>query len=578
MKRKKIVMISISSAIAAILVITTIYILKPKNNIYLERSNFDLTWSVKDNKIPDDSKFEVYNEKFKVAETVEQKYSLTEENLVDEKGPDIIKKATIDYGKDVIGITWESIDDLGSDNDISIKMYDQKDKLLEFSNDVRINYVSGFSKYYIEYMGETFDTTYTKFEIDRSKLQAGENKINIYSMDKRGNKSEIAQIPVYNYNATLTDDNSNITCSIGDKLQQYTYSIFINDSLNEDLTTIDMINTQLKDTSAPNEVGSININTSKNIISANWNDVKDRELEYKIRVEAVGNSYKNRVYSNELTVDKSSGVKGYFYAINDTQNYSVTEEKDTFVEKPTISVTSTYGTHYIHVAAIDNNGNISTTTTKSFTLVDPTPIPQSPIMPNIPNIPTTPTTPTVNKYVIDEKKKALIAPMVIKDTKTTTDTYDQTLYLISKLPDKLLNSYKQYGLNIYIADDEAEPIYKQLTGTDITGISGVFFWVGKQSDLIFESKNIYKSLYHELGHAADYVIGDTKFITEDSSTGFDAIFEQEKDKLLPDGYTHEKEDKKEYFGEAFQIYFLDNARLRTNAPKTYEYIEKYIMN
>ena len=58
------------------------------------------------------------------------------------------------------------------------------------------------------------------------------------------------------------------------------------------------------------------------------------------------------------------------YAINKNNKYILTD-KDKFTERTDIDFEGDYGKYYIHLASLDNDGNLSKTNTYVFELQDP---------------------------------------------------------------------------------------------------------------------------------------------------------------------------------------------------------------
>lgn len=83
-----------------------------------------------------------------------------------------------------------------------------------------------------------------------------------------------------------------------------------------------------------------------------------------------------------------------------------------------------------------------------------------------------------------------------------------------------------------------------------------------------------RCVVHELGHAYD---DSLDWIS--TSNEFKEIYEEEKEKIEITGYftdNHYKSNEKEYFSEAFQMYIFDASTLKSSAPKTFEYVKRYV--
>lgn len=126
----------------------------------------------------------------------------------------------------------------------------------------------------------------------------------------------------------------------------------------------------VKDKSAPNAPDNGNtIGGSATEIEVEWNDNGDNGTEYKYFVESFEKDTDVLLSTSDVQAfEYTSGIKGYYYTVDGNKNGAVDITKATFVENPTATITRPTGTAYVHVAAVDNAGNVSDT--HSFELPD----------------------------------------------------------------------------------------------------------------------------------------------------------------------------------------------------------------
>lgn len=568
-----------------------LFMFVPKEKIELTNEGNKITWVDKSKSDVLGGKYYIYNDEFLVNKVTEQSYFVNREKLIDELGPDKVKKVNINYEDKSIHFTWEDTEDLGTDNSIWVSLYNEKDRQIAYSNAIKMNFASGVYKYVVEFNGEEFDVYDNSFTVDKEELQDGITYAKLYAIDQRGNKGAIASIPLYNYSVILSKENDNLRYHIDDVTQGYTYKAFIDDKDKGFVTSNEELNELLVDTLSPEQVELVDFNIVNKKANITWKDVEDRGVKYKVRIDAYGLSYYNKASSDDMTIEKNIGVKGYLYKINKNSTYKVTD-KDKLTERGDIDFEGDYGTYYLHIASIDNEDNISKTKTFKFDIKDPfekveeeKPSVDDSTNDNKPSNPNNPNKPSDtdnsggstikpgdgdNNEGNQSNKSELIKSMITTKGTVNTSSHKKAISILEKLPLDFINKMKSEGVSIYLTSGEAEDIYKSLTGTSISNITGAFVYGNGKPSIITEVAYMDSTLLHEAGHGIDYILGNGNFVSANSD--FVSIYEEEKDKLFNND-EYSKSNSKEYFSEAFVMYYNKSYTLRVDAPKTYKYFK-----
>ena len=567
---KKAGIIALGGGILAAGIGASLVLFMPKENIELSIEGNKITWVDKSRTDLIGSKYHIYNDEFLVNKVTDQSYFLTKEKLIDEVGPEKVQKVSINYNNDSIYFTWEDVTDLGTDNSIWVSLYNKKDRQIGYSNTINMNFASGVYKYIVELKGVEYEVWDRSFSIDMSQLNNGITIAKLYAVDNRGNIGDPVNIPLYNYKVILSKEADNLRFHIDDSTQKYMYKAIIN---GVDIGYIENdyeLNSLLEDKVAPSEVNEVDIKTGDRYANITWEDVEDNGGKYTVRIDAYGLSYYNSSSSDEMEIDKNTGLKGYHYAINNSSKYDVTD-KDTFINKSDVDFVGEYGKHYFHIASIDNSGNISKTKTFKFELKDASikdEVEEKPDYNDKPNIPSDES--GSGNLDINTKKKELIESLLKTVGQVQDSSVKKAVRILENVPESILNEFKREDIKIYLTSGEAEDTYVSLTGTSTESITGAFIWGGSKTAIICETAYIDSTLLHEVGHATDYVLGGGGFISDGDS--FSDIYNEEKDLLFADN-SYIRESKNEYFAETFSMYYNQNYQLRTKAPKTYNYIK-----
>lgn len=586
---KKIKIAAIVTGIFTVAVGTGFLLFVPKEKIELTADGNKISWVNKSSRSTLGCKYYIYNDEFLVNKVTDESYILTKERLIDEVGPEKVKRVSINYGDKLVDVSWGDIEDLGSDNKISVELYNEKDKRVSYSNTVSVNFASGIKKYIVEFNGEEFEILNNTFEIKKSVLSDGITVAKLYAIDNRGNKGLTSTIPIYNYKVILSKEDDSLRYHIDDTTQSYTYRVILNGEDKGVIVNSDDLNRLLVDSKAPSAVNNVDFNFVDKRVNASWEDVIDNGSKYTVRIEASGNSYFNSAYSDDMEIEKRSDVKGYYYKVNKSSSYTITE-KDIFTDKSDIDFNSEYGSYYLHIASIDNSDNISKTVSYKFTVKDPSIIEENN------NSNTNEDTSSGNNDStadnssgneennsnnnsgedtgtdISLEKEKMIKVMLVKEGSVTDDNYNKAMKIIGKLPYNIIKTINKENVSIYITNGEAEDLYKELTGNEIDSITGVFLYGTGKLVVISEASYMDSSLLHEMGHMIDYVLGGQSF--KSSSSQFNEIYLKEKDSLIIDEYG--KSTAYEYFAESFSAYYNNNYKLRVKSPETYNYLKEIL--
>ena len=114
-------------------------------------------------------------------------------------------------------------------------------------------------------------------------------------------------------------------------------------------------------------IENVTVNSTDNTINISLDKSQDIGTTYSYYVEATENSTGNRIKSDTKSSTITSGIKGYSIIVDENENT---------VPNNNVTTTSTNytfnnkfkGDFYVHVAAIDNNDNISEVSTYKYTL------------------------------------------------------------------------------------------------------------------------------------------------------------------------------------------------------------------
>ena len=200
------------------------------------------------------------------------------------------------------------------------------------------------------------------------------------AVDNEGNEVS-NEIMISNIPGTLTlddvkvnDDNSStsLNWSISDKTQDYSYNVNSKKSdetefKSESVNGITYLDSNAKDIAVPKkpEINSVVANKESRTTLINVNEAADNGTSYDYYIDGTGVDSKLTSKSEIKSVTVTSGIKGYSIVVD--------QNEDT-IPDGTVTTTSTDYTFdklydsdfYVHVAAIDNAGNMSEVSTFKY--------------------------------------------------------------------------------------------------------------------------------------------------------------------------------------------------------------------
>lgn len=318
---------------------------KPK----LELKLFDGTLIWDYNRNIGGNNYVLYRNDEKVIASKQIKYRDSEYG--DKTPPNDIEKLDIVYKEEDIILSWKEPKDNGNTNNYYVTVEDEDGNILVKSNEVSMESISGVADYRINFNNKEQNVVGTEFKINSKDLKEGKYELVITARDRAGNEGNeyIKEIEIYR--PYVKDNKIYIN---NDK--KYTYKAFVNcEEISINGNEIDV--QELKDIDAPNQIKKVSVWNRGDNASILWSSVKDSGSKYDVSIVGTSSGGDKVVGTGEVTV-KSSGVKGYYYAIKDTMEY-VLNSSDMFTSKTLIlSVDLPYETNYLHIAAVDNNGNI----------------------------------------------------------------------------------------------------------------------------------------------------------------------------------------------------------------------------
>ena len=126
------------------------------------------------------------------------------------------------------------------------------------------------------------------------------------------------------------------------------------------LSSNNLVIYSVEDTKAPNKASEVNQVYSADKATVIWKDNGDNGSHYEYRVESYDFDMNKLRESVTLEQDVISGVKGFYYYY-DNNSTGVADTDDTYTSQAQCDIP--WGNEYLHIAVIDNSGNISETLT-----------------------------------------------------------------------------------------------------------------------------------------------------------------------------------------------------------------------
>lgn len=118
---------------------------------------------------------------------------------------------------------------------------------------------------------------------------------------------------------------------------------------------------------SPESVSNINIEVAKDNSKLKFKKPKDDGTKYNYRLEAIINNNKFPTYESISIV---SGIEGYSYIIDNNPSTIPNNQSNVYKEEISIPKLTSDDKYYLHVKAIDNQGNPSTATHYEFDVYD----------------------------------------------------------------------------------------------------------------------------------------------------------------------------------------------------------------
>lgn len=180
------------------------------------------------------------------------------------------------------------------------------------------------------------------------------------------------------------------------------------------------------------------------------------------------------------------------------------------------------------------------------------------------------------KYLMDKKKEIQVQPASPYDNKiygepgSSADIVNKAnAYWNKNVPNWLKQKFIDSGWRIAISGTSLAARYGY--GMSIAGITDY------GSKIVFidnREKPIKNAMIHELGHFVDYVYGFPS-----QSGEFTQIFNEEKHSFIDCtsvGDGHETSNVMEYFAAVFQNAIINGGNCKTQAPRSYEFVCRYM--
>ena len=123
-----------------------------------------------------------------------------------------------------------------------------------------------------------------------------------------------------------------------------------------------------QDVTAPDKptIKSVNVTNGINKkVNINLNEVDDKGTKYNYFVKATEEGTNRIIKSNEVSTEVKSGFKGYSIVVD--QNENTVPENKVITESTNYTIDAQYDSDfYVHVAAVDNAGNVSEVSTYKY--------------------------------------------------------------------------------------------------------------------------------------------------------------------------------------------------------------------
>lgn len=383
-------------------------------------------------------------------------------------------------------ILWKVPRDKSSENKYQVFATNRLGLKVFKTEEVLGGEVSGIDKYIIRFKGKEFESNKPEFNIDTKDLKAGTYTIDIKSIDRAGNESEFKTF-AFDFNSLdlefkngklipkdskYTNDNYNFyiideeLVESNQEIPQYDKKMFL---VNENLLNI-------LDSGMKPKMTSPSYTIKEGKFNFSWSKPRGGNSTHKFYVEAVDKETLEKTYSDLLTLESSSQMLGYHYALNTKSNYSVsptdkyTDENQISIDLKDLDKDEKY---YFHVATIDNSGIISDTKT----------------------------IPVSFKSSNSASSKSIVAKQIVVKTKgLSNENY-------KKILDEVLSNYslddlkllKKEGIKVHVLNKNFKELlesnYDIKTEKDdcVRKNKSIFYNVSKSTDSLFEMLDTFLS-------------------------------------------------------------------------------------
>ncbi len=138
----------------------------------------------------------------------------------------------------------------------------------------------------------------------------------------------------------------------------------------------DFLDSEAVDRAKPEPINNINISNEGNKIKVSWTQPKDNGTIYMYQIRGVSSSGDYSPLSDPRYITVTSGIKGYYIKVDQNPNNTISGASFVSVNNFEYTAPNT-GKYYIHIAVVDNMGNVSDVKTFSYSIpwLKATPVP-----------------------------------------------------------------------------------------------------------------------------------------------------------------------------------------------------------
>lgn len=355
------------------------------------KNQVTLTWSNNDN--TQSYLYDVYRDGVLLASNVNAN-TYVDTTVKDSVKPDVFNMTYYREGtKMTFKITSPSIDK-GTSYTYYVVAKGQSDLLKYTSNNSTATVISGINKYQYSLYKQGTTGTIMDFPVSgqlSTVLQQGQQYVFTLSVvDNQGNSGVnsynitfaiptiTTQLAVSEVSNGVKLDYNTYADATVDTTQTYLYDIYRDGSLiASNVNANSYVDTNGVDKTVPNVASNLQVVQDMNKLldyekaNISYNNSTDNGTTYKYYVIAKGQADGINTTSNSPTITITSGLKGYYYIIDSVATTNVTATNSSFTNTNTIVMDKLVdGNFYLHMATVDNKGNISATVHKNFIVVN----------------------------------------------------------------------------------------------------------------------------------------------------------------------------------------------------------------